>query len=159
MTVPPASAARTTFEDRVNDAPRRMDIRTVKVVNAKRIAFHTEFRYLRNRGFNSIYYALYIDTNRRNAGPEYRVAGALFWEVYFNRVDGWNDRNGEFPNCGRGGVRARTTEGRFGTVTWNFSRRCLRGPDEIRVSVEAGDRYDFDAAPRRRTFYPAVDRG
>jgi hypothetical protein len=57
MTVPPASAARATFEDRVNDAPRRMDIRSVKVVNERRIAFHTEFRYLRDQDFYSIDYA------------------------------------------------------------------------------------------------------
>jgi hypothetical protein len=76
--------------------------------------------------------------------------------MFVYEVEGWRGPY-DFLFCR--GIRARVTEGRFGTVTYNFPRRCLGGPDEVRVFAAAGYSTDSDLAPRRRTFYPAVNRG
>jgi hypothetical protein len=134
MTAAPTAAARATFDDRVKDAPRGMDIRSIRVVNEQRVNVRTEFRYLKNRSVNSIASALYIDTKRRNHGPEFVMSGTMFFEVYFYRTKGWQGPS-EFLDCD---VRGRATDGRFGNASFSFARRCLGRPDEVRVAAVSG---------------------
>jgi len=155
--VSPASAERQTFRDRANDAQRGVDIRTVHVSNAGRILVRTKFDYLGRRGSTGL--AIYFDTNRRNAGPEYLAAGGLFEgsDSILGRIAGWNDQFADWSSGCRYDLRIHY--GRGGTATIDLARGCLRRPGEIRATAKSNGPGRNDWAPRRRTFYPAVDHG
>ena len=155
LTVAPASAARQTFPDRANDAHRGVDILSVRVVNDDRIRVRTTFDVLRDRGFDSTFMGVYVDTNRRNPGPEYLFDAGLFWEGYAFRVDGWRDRTPRVLwDCG---FRWRAQTGRLASATFVIDRDCFRRINKVRVSVVTGDgRGANDWSPRHRTFHPAV---
>ena len=150
----PASAARETFTDRRDDARRGVDIRTVTVVNEDRIVVRTTFDSLSRDGSTGL--SVYFDTDRRNHGPEYAAVGGLYpgtdWQAL--RVKGWNDRNPTLLLRCDIDLRVRYARA---TATYDLDRRCLRRPDDIRVTSKSGGPGRNDWAPRHQTFYPAVD--
>jgi hypothetical protein len=153
----PATAARVTFEDGANDASRSVDIRSVRVVNEDRVAVRTTFQNLVNRECGSTSLLVYLDTARRNAGPEYVLAGQLFCEWDAFRVEGWRDHTWRrLLQCD---IDLRTRAGRGGSATFDVDRSCLRRPGGVRVAVKSsGLRGSSDWAPRRLAFYPSVHR-
>ncbi len=153
LTSGPAAAADRTFTDRANDAPRGVDIRSVKVLNdGPRIIVRTKFDQLRRNGSTGL--SVYFDTNRRNRGPEYAAVGGLFegtdWTAL--RVDGWRDRSPRLLM--RCDIDLRTRYGRQGTATYDIARRCFGSPGAIRVAATSGAQNATDWAPRRHRFYP-----
>ncbi len=158
--VPPAAAATDTFTDRANDARRGVDIRSVHVANERTVLVRTTFDSVNRRRLINLY--VYLDTNRRNHGPEYYLAGGIWrgtdWQAL--RIDGWHDRTPRLLlHCD---VDLRVRYGRSGTATYEVARGCLRLPDEVRVSVKSQKSarqppVPYDWAPRRQSFSKPVD--
>jgi hypothetical protein len=133
LTAAPASAARQTFPDRANDAHRGVDILSVRVVNDHRIRIRTTFDALRDRGFDSTFMGVYVDTNRRNPGPEFLFDAGLFWEGHAFRTDRWRDRTPRpLWDCG---CRWRAQAGRLASATFVIDHDCFRRINKVRVSV------------------------
>jgi hypothetical protein len=151
-----ASAETETFTDRANDARRGVDIRSVRVTNADRIVVRTTFDHLFRREATDL--TVYVDTKRRNRGPEYIAAGGTFvgtdWDVF--RVDGWHDGNPTL--VGHCDIRFRLHFGPSGRARVDIARGCLGHPDVIRVSTRARGPGPNDWAPRRVTFSSPVNR-
>jgi hypothetical protein len=76
--VSPASAAERTFTDKEGDVRGGFDIQSVRVVNTgKWIKIRTHHRNLRYRGTHGGGVSVYIDTVRRQNGPEFRFSGPV----------------------------------------------------------------------------------
>jgi hypothetical protein len=156
ITAAPASGARARFDDPADDARRGVDILSVQVVNDDRVIVRTTFDRLRRHGSTGL--AVFIDTVRRNRGPEYLAGGGLFEGTDFalSRIDGFNDPPQGPLSCD---IDLRI-HFRTGVATFDIARRCLRRPDAIRVSLKADDGPGpNDWAPRRRVFFPPVAHG
>lgn len=112
--------------------------------------------------------ALFIDTRRRNPGPEYRVTSAQDFAMH--RVNGWRDEGRYVDPTSCGGRRAidvryaRSGGRAVNRIVVSFRRQCVRDPQAIRVASHTGvygshlQRRGQDWAADRRDFLPWVPR-
>jgi hypothetical protein len=97
---------------------------------------------------------VFVDTDARNPGPEYRVAAGLETEqVSVTRVDDWRRLGGTAVPCDD----ARMVFDLDPSVPLRIKvpRSCLGNPDRLRASVATEPDYPFkrvDWAPGKKTF-------
>jgi hypothetical protein len=105
-------------------------------------------------------YAFWIDTRRRNAGPEYYAAFRPNSDnLSLKRVSGFGDRTKTSTTCKRidGGANALRPHG---DVTFRVAGKCLGNPNRVRTSVHLfkTNGSSADWAPAHRRLYPWVNR-
>ncbi len=147
------SAATKRFTD-PNDA-RGIDIRSVRVSYGA--GLHVRARYDGRIRVGQTY-ALWIDTNRRNPGPEYYFSFIPWSEVgSLQRVSGFRDRTRTLTQCQRlaGGVNEERQ-----VVGWDVAGRCLHNAKRVRIALQftRSNGTDADWAPGFRQLYPWVRR-
>jgi hypothetical protein len=150
-----ASAATRTFTD--PDDSDTIDIRAVRVAYANWMRVRVKHDGPIEAGQ---VYAFWIDTRRRNPGPEYYTSFRPNAEVEpLNRVSGFNDPTRTPIACEK--VAAAADIGRpRAAVRLRVGGDCLGDPDRVRISVNFRnpDGLSADWAPARRQLYPPVRR-
>ena len=149
------NAATRTFTD-PNDSPT-IDIRKVHVTYRDSLRLRVEHD---GRIAVGQMYAFWIDTRRRNPGPEYYAAFRPNAEVPpLKRVSGFGDRTKTKVTCHRmaGGANALRPHG---DVTFKVAGGCLGNPKRVRVSIHfiKANGSSADWAPAARRLYPWVQR-
>ncbi|GAA4698209.1 hypothetical protein [Nocardioides nanhaiensis] len=84
--------------------------------------------------------AVFYDTNRSVAGPEWRLTTGLHdgTDYQLVRSRGWNGTVGEPSSCG---YRVRLDYAADTMTSW-VARRCLGNPPRVRVGVHVVDQHD-----------------
>jgi hypothetical protein len=148
------------FPDRVGETRTSLDVWSVKVDNASRDRGKVVVVVQQDQLFIGDSLSIYLDTRRRNAGPEYLLGAGMGTDWTMRRVPGWNWRKGHVISW-----RCSNLSGNRRTDRWRaaFSRRCLGSPGRIRVSVRIGTigpprGEKSDWAPAWRRFTPWVRR-
>jgi len=145
------------FADRLNDAPHRADIHSVKVDNSTtarnklKVLVRTDRFTAPPPAFPACLNP-FIDVRGPNAGPEYKFV--FCQDNILRRVKNWRD-NGNIvsQNCGyRASIDPAAGRNRF-----VIPRKCLNGPGRVRVAVRSTGQ-NGDWAKARRTFYGWVRR-
>lgn len=149
------NAATRVFTD-PNDAPA-IDIRKVHVTYRGLLRVRVEHD---GRLAIGQLYAFWIDTRRRNAGPEYYAAFRPNSDnLSLKRVSGFGDRTKTSTTCKRidGGANALRPHG---DVTFRVAGKCLGNPNRVRTSVHffTTNGSSADWAPAHRRLYPWVNR-
>lgn len=155
----PAEAATRTFHDGARESSK-MDLTRVKVTNGK--TYLTVTADVGSMTTEDRFY-LWVDTDPKNAGPEYR--GTLIPNSEWQRLrkvgsfsDGGKSLKGE--NCwvaGTADIHSKPT------VVWKIKRSCMKYPGKVRVAVKA--RYlaasgvDSDWGPAKNKFWSWVAKG
>ena len=166
----PASAAERLFRDAADDAPARVDIRSVRVehqARALRLVVRVD-ELRRNRGGAADSVTVYVDHMLRRRGPEY-YAQVEGFHAYFGRVRRWRPvANPDDPytsGCDDLTARYQTRRDRVVFVLPR-TRACLGRIQRARVSVAVAHPLDanwsdfvVDHAPARRRFYGWVRVG
>lgn len=148
-----ANAAERRFDDPTGDTMGRSDIRWVQVSNSRTKNF-LKVRVRLNRVVYGVEFATFVDTNRANPGPEWKMSGYADSEWGLARVRNWRD-DGEERVC-RGSARYSKGTDRPIAV-WKSSRRCLGLHGKARVAVRLQDQgRGTDWAPAMKTFLPGV---
>jgi hypothetical protein len=172
LSAAPAQAAGDTFRDAANDAPARVDVRSVHVAHTMEVlrvrVGVDDYRRNRDRSLDSVY--AYIDTNRSRRGPEH-VASIEGFNWYFLPVRNWRtqpspDRDDPFTSGCRG-MRADFDLRRdYVVFTLPRTKRCIGRPRNARISAAAAhprdpqwSRFVIDHAPARHRFYRWLHRG
>jgi hypothetical protein len=151
-----AQAETRKFGDPAGDSGEATDIRRVVVRYEHRLRITVRYPGDTLEGSSRVHY--WIDTRRRNPGPEY------FVEVLPNtelgdllRVDTWSTADGEAVDCPS--LRAYADIFAEKPRTWVSMRpRCVGAPGTVRVAVVTRDGASRDWVERRRTFTAAVHR-
>lgn len=150
-----ANAAKRTFTD-PNDSPT-IDIRKVHVSYRDWLRVRVEHD---GRIRVGQIYAFWIDTRRRNPGPEYYAAFRPNAEVpTLERVSGFGDRTKTPTTCQQ--IDAGANAGRpHGDVTFKVAGSCLGNSKRVRLSVHFinANGSSADWAPAARQLYPWVHR-
>lgn len=138
------------------------DITKVRVVHGPQ-ALRTTVRHAPDSGITDIY-LVWIDTDPRNPGPEYRAgAGAEIEQAGVTKVDGWGRSEGTSVRCAGASVDFDFEGAEPGApVRMSFPRSCLGNPDRVRVCVATEPDFPFkriDWAPGKRAFGPWVQAG
>lgn len=127
--------------------------------NGSVVKIWTQHRNLKHSGPADGGIIFYVDTRRRNPGPEFSMGGPIGFDGDYGLVPirGWGD-TGRPKSCH--GLRYHVSY-KHNRVRTAIPRKCLgRHVKKIRVAVlsaRSGGRNDW--APRRHHFYPAVARG
>jgi hypothetical protein len=156
-TLQPAHADTRRFTDRAGDTSLPADLTTVRVSNGPE---RLQVAVRPGRVQAGDYFAFWLDTRPRNAGPEYKV-GVLPNSDGFGLV-----RVGAFGQQGTpvrcDGLRATADAFAPEWVSISVPRSCLRNPGGVRVAVKAryteGEQQVVDWAPARRRFFGWVAR-
>lgn len=153
IAAPTAWAGTVSFDDEVGDTGSRSDIRRVVVEHV-----HTADRLRVVTRLSKVVYgaelAIYIDSRRRNAGPEWKISAYADSEWALLRVDGWRDDGIPGPTCGRVSY-SMDTDRPVAKATVPAS--CIRLHRDVRVSVLVRDvGHGRDWAPDTRRFLPAA---
>jgi len=159
LAAPTAQADAGSFRDQAGDASAFVDVLGVRLHNFKRVVVTARYDDLvdgRSGGWT-----VYVDTDKRRAGPEFGVSGGLStgtdYSVY--RVRHWKYLSGP-----RSCPLDMSVNYRRDTSTFEISRRCLNRPESVRVAVVGGmaardGSWLRDWAPRRHRFFDWVKRG
>ena len=150
---PTASAATSTFNDRVNETKSNSDVRWVRVDNDR-----SKNRFHAVVGIDEInlgsQLTIYVDRKRANKGPELRMVAHPDSEWTLFRVKRWGQHGREIPTCGRVSMSAFKHEHK---AQWRATRTCLAIDGPVRVAVKVLDgKNHVDWAPKHRKFYPLV---
>lgn len=142
-----AHAATISIDDDSGDTGSRSDIRKVVVE-------HTDDRLQVKTRLNEVIigveYAVFIDTRRRNRGPEWLISAYPDSEWVILRVSGWNDNGEPGPQCGRARY---SLESDPAVAKVRLPTRCLSMGDDVRVAVRMRDGGNgVDWAPARQEF-------
>lgn len=156
----PAQAEQRVFHDKAKDTKRVVDIRRVTVDYAKRLTVTAKHRGPELNANTTVFF--YVDSRRRNAGPEYRAFAIPNSDGFgLARVDGWKDSSPRWVNCR--GLRMRADmfdETR--RLVMSVPGRCIKDPKKVRVAVRAKAAYTHKTfnewAPGVRRFFGRVDR-
>lgn len=157
LTSVPADAATLTFYD--GNAPGSLDVTKVKVTNGT-----TNLTVTANVGSMTTEdkFYLWVDTDAKNAGPEYRGTVMANTEWFKVRKVGSFSDSGKYLT-GDCWVQGKADIHSAPTVTWKIKRSCMKNPGKVRVTVKA--RYlaasgvVTDWAPGYRKFSPWVAKG
>ena len=148
---PVAGGERVIHNDANGDAAGSVDIARVTTSvfgrTDNRLRFKVAFARVQRSGDQT---SIYFDLNRRNAGPELRLAGAVDSEYWLARVDGWNDQ-GRDVRC----EYTRMYQERNGWVmTAEIDLDCLGSPRRVRFETRTTAARDgsTDWLDRARTF-------
>ncbi|MGI8993212.1 MAG: hypothetical protein ACR2FP_02815 [Nocardioidaceae bacterium] len=158
LAAPAAIADQRVFLDETGDAPGHIDLTRVKVDNGSSQPRYVKVRLTLDRKIkpgDGLW--VYYDTDRSDAGPEYRLSGVANSEYEFYKVPGWT-RAGHPQACDD--YRMKQVQHDERQVRTAILRSCLRGPDRIRMSVRTDDvdGTGMDWAPARRQLLPFVPR-
>lgn len=150
---PAAWAGTVTFDDEVGDTHSRSDIKRVVVEH-----LHSDDRLKVTTRLSKVVYgvelAIYIDSRRRNAGPEWKISAYADSEWALLRVGGWRDDGVNRETCGRVSY-SKQTDHPVARATLPSS--CLRLHRDVRVAVLIHDSgHGKDWAPAERTFLPVA---
>jgi hypothetical protein len=158
--IAPGDADVAHFPDRVGETRTSLDVWSVKVDNASWDRGKVVVAVQQDQLLNGDELRVYLDTRRRNAGPEYLLSAMWRSEYAIRRVPGWNWRKGDVISW-----RCANPSGNQRTDRWRvaFSRRCLGFPGQVRISVRIGafvpgEGKVFDWAPGWRRLTPWVRR-
>lgn len=137
-----------------NDA-RGIDIRSVGVQYAHWLRVKASYDGRIRVGQT---YAIWIDTNPRNRGPEFYFGNIPWSEVgSLQRVSGFGDKTKTLTTCAKvdGGVNEQTR-----TIGWAVAGTCLGNPKRVRIAVQflRPNGSTSDWAPGFRRLYPWVHR-
>lgn len=150
-----ASAATRVFTD-PNDS-HTIDIRKAHVTLGRSLGVAVEHG---GRVRSGQRYVFWIDTRRRNPGPEYYAAARPNGAVpTLARVAGFGDRTKTPKSCRLIGGGANPDAPRA-VVTFEAAGRCLSDPKRVRIAIHFlnADGSSADWAPAARRFYPRVHR-
>lgn len=158
-----ASAESSGFQDAHGDIKPGADIWNVRVTNARSVRVDIRHADLVPSYKSGAGVAVYLDTDRRKAGPEFVFLGGLFegTDYALLRAKDWRPVGSAVPlRCSyimRLDYSREMTHIRIG-------RACLDGPGKVRVAVRSGgERPDGtrvrDWLDGRRVFTPWVSRG
>ncbi|UYM07221.1 hypothetical protein [Solicola gregarius] len=130
----PADANVRKFRDRAGDVRGSIDITRVRVDNSTHQRNAVAVR-VKQRGFaygNYVY--VYIDSNRKRRGPEFRFSGYYASEYFLHRMKSWTDA-GRKVRCKR---PYSLKMGGHGVTRVSVHRACIGKPGRIRVAVMTG---------------------
>jgi len=149
-----AHAATILIGDDQGDTASRSDIHKVVVEHTKkRLRIKTRL----DEVVVGVEYAVYIDTRRNNAGPEWLISAYPDSEWVILRVAGWKDQGEQGPSCGRARY---SLDSDPAVAKVRVPSRCLNLGKRVRVSVRMHDGgHGVDWAPARRDFSHWVGRG
>lgn len=156
MWAPGAAQAETrAFRDPAVDSGQATDLRRVIVKYEHRLRITATYPGDTLEGSVVRYW---IDTRRRDPGPEYFVEVRPNSELGdLQRVDTWSTTGGEAVECPS--LRAHADIFAEKPRTWlRVGARCLGSPGKVRVAVQTRDGASRDWVESRRTFTAAVHR-
>ena len=149
-----AQAATIRIGDDSGDSASRSDIETVVVEHTKK---KLRIKTRLDEVVIGVEYAVYIDTRRNNAGPEWLISAYPDSEWAILRVAGWKDSGRPGPQCGRARY---SLDSDPAVAKVRVPSRCLNLGKRVRVSVRMHDGgHGVDWAPARRDFSHWVGRG
>lgn len=162
-TVTSAEAATVTLKDK-KDAPKSIDIRSVKVKHTKtKVVITLKIRDLPKKHNPNADYFVWIDSNRRSGSPNFMM-GSWAMHQSFATTKGWVSAAGELgygdlTNCSFSTKR----NGKKNTVTFTTTRACLGYPGKVRVSASAHllvkGAWKSDYAKKSKAFTKWVKKG
>jgi len=127
----PAHGASADIRDARDDMGHKADIQRVRVVHQARVRVLVHHRDLTRQGKKGA--AVFLDTDRRDRGPEYAFVGGIFegTDYALLKVKGWNTRDGRRVNC------QHDLQLRYAREVSEFriGRGCLGRPAAVRVAV------------------------
>ncbi|MEO8107219.1 MAG: hypothetical protein ABI720_07855 [Actinomycetes bacterium] len=149
----PAQAATVSYDDKVGDTSSRSDIKKVVVDHqGKKNRLTVKVRL--TKVVYGVEFVTYLDTRRKNRGPEWKISGYADSEWGILKVKGWKDKGTPGPICGRMSY-SKSTDVPVARV--RIPTKCLKMRRSVRVSVAMNDpKNGADWVPRRKTFLPAV---
>jgi hypothetical protein len=152
-----AGADQRVFLDKTGDAPGHIDITRVRIDNGTTQPRYVKVRLTMDRKVHpGDGIRIYYDTDRSDAGPEYRLEGVAQSEYWFRKVPGWKG-DGHRQRCGD--YRMKQVQDDLRKVRTSILRSCLEGPDRVKMSVRTRDLDGaVDWAPGRRQLFPFVPR-
>jgi len=124
------------FPDEVGDMNHGADIKRVRVVNGdKNVRVRVNHRNLRHSFRSGSSVAVYIDTDKSEAGPEYAFVGGTFEgsDYALVKTDGWKLRT-KHLTCSYEMKLDYALE----TASIRIGRGCLDEPGAVRVAVKTG---------------------
>ncbi|MFN8192339.1 MAG: hypothetical protein U0R78_18335 [Nocardioidaceae bacterium] len=129
--------------DDANDSPHGSDLFAVDIDNgAKRLVVKTMHDNLRRDPSSGSGGAVYIDTDRDDAGPEFVFVGGYFdgTDYQLLHTEGFGPSRWGRVAKGHWSMRVNYRED---TVTMRMNKRALSGADDVRVAVRvSGTRRD-----------------
>jgi hypothetical protein len=141
------------YDDRVGETTSRSDIKRV-VVDHRHQKERLSVRARLTKVVYGVEFAVYLDTRRKNKGPEWKIWAYADSEWGILKVRGWNDQGRQGPVCGRASY-TKSTDSVVARVT--IPTKCLRIRSSVRVAVATIDpRNGTDWVPHRKTFLPPV---
>lgn len=161
-TVLPAQAAEMRLTDR-DDPVIHADILRARVVHGTRnVKVRVRFDDIhRSDPRFAQGLTLFIDTDRKNRGPEYAFTTGLNegTDYALAKVDTWTDEGRRLHSC----VMSVKLDWRKDLAVLRFARSCVKSPRSIRVSLQAVEHVNgatrSDWAPKYRTFTAPLVRG
>lgn len=161
-TVLPAKAAELAFADG-DDSTIHADILRARVVHGTHnVRVRVRFDNIHQSGTTySQGLSLFIDTDRKNRGPEYHFTTGLNsgTDWAFTRVGTWTDDGPRVRGC-KHSVKLDWKED---LAVLRLARSCIKSPKSIRVSLRAaedvGGKSRSDWSPKYRTFTPSITSG
>ena len=158
--VAPAEADTRRFRDRAGETGVESDITRVSVTNGARGGRRLVVKAAVGDLAPEDSFLFFVDTRRRNAGPEYLVrlrpnsTGPLL-----RRIAGWGDvGSGHAVRCR--GLRGKADAFGRDRVQVSVPRRCVHTPRQVRIGIQARfpypNRVIVDWAPKRRSTFGRV---
>lgn len=150
---PVALAATISYDDTVGETRSRSDIKRV-VVEHQRRENRLSVKARLTKVVYGVEFAVYLDTRRRNSGPEWKISGYADSEWGILKIKGWRDKGRPGPVCGRARY-SKSTDAPVARV--RIPTKCVKIRSSVRVAVAMVDsRNGTDWVPRRRSFLPPV---
>lgn len=139
-----AAAATGTFEDARGDMAHGADILSAKVVNEKNVRVVLQVEDLVRTYKSGAAVTIYLDTDPKDAGPEFAFLGGMFegTDYALVRTEGW--KVGDHPQVVRG-FHIMKLDYENDVARFRMTRAALDHPGKVRVAVKtSGEQNDGD---------------
>ncbi len=147
------------FTDARNDSASSVDIRSVRVDNSSAARQKVIVSVRQDRVHLGDSIQIYLDTRRRDPGPEYAIGGAPSSEYFMYHQERWKGRGRLVPFRCRYSLKIHENTDRTRAV---IPRACLDFPGKVRVAVQAQRGFrpvtSRDWAKAKRTWFQPVAR-